>query len=109
MDRGERNAVWLGPPDDRPPLRLGCTDCRRDLRTAAPQAVGWELKTDQSWARRPAGAPPSRQQPPAGGVADQLGGVVDAQLLHQPAAVVVGRLDADPQVAGDLLGGAAVD
>src|SRR5882724_8173637 len=51
----------------------------------------------------------SGEEPAAGGVTDQLGGVVDAELLHQPAAVVVGGLGADPEVAGDLLGRAAVD
>lgn len=42
-------------------------------------------------------------------MAHQLGGVVGAELVHQPAAVIIGGFDADRQVVGDLLGGVAVD
>ena len=48
---------------------------------------------------------PSVHEPSARGVADQLGRVVDAELLHQPRAVVLRRLRLDAEDGGDLLGG----
>ena len=50
----------------------------------------------------------SRQQTPPRGVGDQFGGV-DAQILYETVAVVVGGLDADAEEAGDLFGGPPVD
>src|SRR6185295_983417 len=49
------------------------------------------------------------QQPPPRRVTHQLGRVVDAELLHQAVAVVVGGLDADAEGAGDLLRRLALD
>src|SRR5262245_52293950 len=49
------------------------------------------------------------QQPAPRRVAHQLGRVVDAELLHQAVAMVVGRLDADAEGARDLLRRLALD
>src|SRR5881296_3991013 len=45
-----------------------------------------------------------RDQSFADGVAHEPGGVVDVELVHHPAAVKLGGLDADVQQVGDLLG-----
>ena len=41
---------------------------------------------------------------PSNRVTDEAGGLVDAQLLHDPRAVSLGGLDADVQQSGDLFG-----